>query len=72
MEHTPRKLVNAHTVARLLRVPATWILAETKSGRLPHLRAGKRLLFDVEAVERELLRRASKPVLEREHEGAQP
>ncbi len=44
--------------ARLLSVPSTWLRAEADAGRLPHLRAGSKYLFDVDAVERLLLERA--------------
>jgi hypothetical protein len=44
-------------MARRLRVPATWLRAEAEAGRIPHLRAGRVLLFDPEAVERIVLNR---------------
>jgi hypothetical protein len=44
--------------ARLLSVPVAWLRAEADAGRLPHLRAGSRYLFDVDMVERLLLDRA--------------
>ena len=46
------------TTARLLRVPSDWLRAEAEAGRLPHLRAGKALLFDLDLIERLLLERA--------------
>jgi hypothetical protein len=44
--------------ARLLQVPAAWLRAEAEAGRLPHLKAGKALLFDVDSVEQILIERA--------------
>jgi len=44
--------------ARLLSVPSAWLRAEADAGRLPHLRAGSKYLFDVVTVERLLLERA--------------
>lgn len=44
-------------MARRLRVPATWLRAEADAGRIPHLRAGRVLLFDPEVVERIVLDR---------------
>jgi hypothetical protein len=35
-----------------------WLRTEAEAGRVPHLRAEKVLLFDVDAVERVLLERA--------------
>ena len=43
-----------------LRVPVKWLRAEAEAGRVPHLKAGKALLFDPEAVERVLLERAQR------------
>jgi hypothetical protein len=36
-----------------------WLRAEAEAGRIPCLRAGRRLLFDVQAVEAALIRRAA-------------
>lgn len=52
-------LVNTLGLARRLRLPAAWLRAEAVAGRIPSLRAGRRLLFNVEAVERTLLERAA-------------
>ena len=45
-------------MARRLRVTMKWLRAEAEEGRIPHLRAGRILLFDPETVERLLLKRA--------------
>jgi hypothetical protein len=55
------QLASLPTLARRLDLPAAWLKTEADAGRLPHLRIGRRLLFDVAAVERELLRRAATP-----------
>jgi len=47
--------------ARRLGVPARWLRNEALAGRVPALRAGSRLLFNVEAVRAALLARAAKP-----------
>jgi len=54
------KLVNILGLARRLRLPAAWLRAEADARRIPSLRAGRRFLFNVEAVERVLLDRAAK------------
>lgn len=36
-----------------------WLKAEADAGRIPCMRAGRRVLFDAEAVEQSLLRRAA-------------
>jgi hypothetical protein len=51
-------LMTVGPTARRLRVPANWLRAEALAGRVPHLRAGKSLLFDPDAVEAALLERA--------------
>lgn len=45
-------------MARRLRVTQAWLRDEAEAGRIPHLKAGDRLLFDPETVERVLLERA--------------
>ena len=42
----------------LLGVPAAWLRSEAEAGRVPYLRAGRRLLFNLAEVERSLLERA--------------
>ena len=62
MPETDAKTNLLHLVelARRLRLPAAWLKAEAKAGRIPALRAGRRLLFNAEAVELVLLDRAAK------------
>ena len=54
-------------MARQLGVESKWLRAEAESGRLPHIKANKTILFDADTVERILLSRASqkdvKPML---------
>jgi excisionase family DNA binding protein len=35
------QLITADEVADLLAVPKTWVYAETRAGRLPHVRLGR-------------------------------
>jgi hypothetical protein len=53
------KLLQTSAAARVLRVPAKWLRAEAEAGRIPHLRAGSVLLFDIATVERILVERAA-------------
>jgi hypothetical protein len=53
-------LLNIVGLARRLHLPAAWLKAEAKAARIPSLRAGRRFLFNPEAVERVLLERAAK------------
>ena len=45
-------------MARWLRVPVKWLAGEADAGRVPCIRAGKTFLFDPDAVEAVLLKRA--------------
>lgn len=53
------KLVSLMGLKRALHLPAVWLKAEALAGRIPSLKAGNRLLFNAEAVERALLDRAA-------------
>jgi hypothetical protein len=60
VETTQQELVTAHGLALELRpLSAAWLKAEAEAGRIPCLRAGRRLLFNVEAVKAVLLERAA-------------
>ncbi len=52
------RLLPVNVVARRLRIPAKWLRDEAEAGRIPCLRAGNRILCDLEAVEAALLDRA--------------
>ena len=52
-------LIGLHGLAVALGLPRDWLRAEALAGRMPCLKAGKRLLFNREAVERTLLKRAA-------------
>jgi len=62
MDRTPPSLLPLNVVARRLRVPVRWLLAEAEAGRVPCLRAGAAVLCDPDAVEQVLLARARQPV----------
>lgn len=47
------------TLARDLNLPATWLRAEALAGRIPCLRVGRTLLFNVDAVRKALDDRAA-------------
>jgi hypothetical protein len=53
------KLTNLYQTATQLRVPPSWLRDEALAGRVPCLRIGKRLRFNVEAVEKALAERAA-------------
>lgn len=56
------ELVTLRVLAKQLGLSVAWLRAEVDAGRLPHLKAGKRLLFSVDAVREHLIRRASEGV----------
>ena len=59
MEAKTTQLVSVRGLANRLRLPVAWLKAEAEAGRIPSLRAGRRLLFNATAVERALLDRAA-------------
>jgi hypothetical protein len=50
--------VKLHALANVLRLPVGWLKSEARAGRIPCLRVGRDLLFDVEAVRAALAERA--------------
>lgn len=53
------ELLTVAGLAKRLRLPANWLKVEAMAGRIPCLHAGRRVLFNAEAVERVLLDRAA-------------
>src|SRR5687768_2053569 len=47
----PRPLIDANGAAELLSVPPTWVLAEARADRIPHVRLGKYVRFDAAELE---------------------
>lgn len=54
------KLVRLGVMARRLHVPVKWLRAEADAGRIPHLKAGRALVFEPETVERIIAERAQR------------
>ena len=50
-----KTFIPLHALSRRLGLPAAWIKAEAEAGRIPSLRAGRRLMFNPDAVERILI-----------------
>jgi excisionase family DNA binding protein len=42
----PAPLLDAREAGRLLNVPPTWVLAEARANRIPHVRLGRYVRFD--------------------------
>jgi hypothetical protein len=49
-----------YIVARRLGVPANWLRAEAEAGRVPHLKAGRRVLLNLDVVCNLLAERAKR------------
>lgn len=58
MVHTQTNLLPAGPMARRLRVSVRWLVEEADNGRIPHVKADRVYLFNPDAVERTLIRRA--------------
>jgi excisionase family DNA binding protein len=48
--HLP-PLLDATEAARLLSVPASWVLAEARANRIPHVRLGRYVRFSADDLE---------------------
>lgn len=59
MIDTQNELIGLLMLASKLRVSAAWLKTETDAGRIPHLKAGRRTLYSLEAVRRTLILRAA-------------
>ena len=48
---SPTPLLDANAASALLGVPATWVLAEARADRVPHVRLGRYVRFDADELE---------------------
>jgi len=48
---TRQSLLTAQQAAEVLNVPASWVLAEARSGRIPHVRLGRYVRFELGELE---------------------
>ena len=55
---TERTFVPLPTLAYRLGLSGSWLKAEAEAGRLPCLRVGRKLMFNIEAIEATLVERA--------------
>jgi len=46
----PRELLDAEGAAELLNVPKSWVLSEARAGRIPHVRLGRYVRFEPDAL----------------------
>jgi len=46
----PAPLLTAGQAAELLAVPKSWVLAEARADRIPHVRLGRYVRFDADEV----------------------
>jgi excisionase family DNA binding protein len=56
-----QRLLTAQEVADLLNLPESWVREATRQGRLPHLRLGRYIRYDHEAITTWLASQASSP-----------
>ena len=52
-------LYTVRELATKLRLPVGWLKTEAQASRLPHLKVGRKLWFNLSAVEEALSKRAS-------------
>jgi excisionase family DNA binding protein len=61
---TDLRLLDAPGLAELLDVPETWVRAEARAERIPHVRLGRYVRFDAAEVRRWLEGRRRGPATE--------
>lgn len=49
---TTERLLTADQVAHLLQVKRSWVYAETRADRIPHVRLGRYVRYRLDAIER--------------------
>ena len=54
-------LLDAQAAGALLNVPASWVLAEARADRIPHVRLGRYVRFEAEELEAWWRERAQGP-----------
>lgn len=57
------EVLSSYELSERLRIPAGWIRQQAKAGHIPHLRAGRRMLFNPAAVIAALAQMASEAIL---------
>ena len=65
-------LLDANQAGELLNVPPTWVLAEARANRIPHVRLGRYVRFVPEVLEEWWTARLQGPVRRPYPEGGQP
>ena len=66
------RLLHAEEVARILGVPKTWVYAETRAGRLPHVNVGRYRRYRLEAVQEWIVEHERGPTRDRRGSGHAP
>ena len=61
-ETAPSRLIDAKAAGELLGVPTSWVLAEARSKRIPHIRLGRYVRFRSDALLQWALDREQGPV----------
>ena len=56
------RLLTAEQAAELLAVPSSWLLREARADRVPHVRLGRYVRFDPQALESWWRSRAQGPI----------
>jgi excisionase family DNA binding protein len=63
-------LLNAEQAAALLSVPKSWVLAQARADKIPHLRLGHYVRFQPEALEDWSREQARGPRRDKRHDEA--
>lgn len=63
-------LIDAGQAGALLGVPKTWVLAEARADRIPHVRLGRYVRFEAPELQAWWQIRRRGPQMDRQHEAA--
>ena len=66
------RLLDAEQAGELLNVPPSWVLAEARRDRIPHVRLGRYVRFDPDELERWWQARLRGPTMDRRNGGPAP
>ncbi len=56
----PSKVLSLERMSRRLGVTSSWLSEQANAGNVPHIKAGKRYLFNPDATENRLAERSSR------------
>ena len=56
--HDAKTFIDVYELARRTGLPIAWLRCEARSNRIPHIKVGRRRMFNPDTVEQVLIERA--------------